>query len=285
MKIAIITLAFNNPEQVRRTLASVALQSSPPDHFLVVDGSSPDYSANIEKLAQTAGAEYIWREPRGVYPAMNDALKVLSGYAFVWFVNSSDWLSSPESIPTVREALRPDVPWLVGGLHRYRDKRMPFHPSPVSGDGFVTDLLTGRIGFPHPSAIMSKAGIDECGGFDESYRIAGDYALALKFAKEFGAPRLVGDVLAIHDPTGLTSRHRVRHFLEKVRARRQIGLSEGSGVATALLAASSRVLSGSSSGPGNYQARVLPQFGRRGTGDNWPDDCVDLLDSWPSPRQ
>ncbi len=285
MKIAIVTLAFNNPQQVRRTLASVAMQSSLPDHFFVVDGSTSNYSEGIQELARIAGAEYIWREPRGVYPAMNDALTEVPGDPFVWFVNSSDWLASPQSIATVRQSLCDDASWVIGGLHRYQDKRMPFHPSPLYGESFITALVTGRIGFPHPSAVMSKAGIDQCGGFDESYRIAGDYALALKFAREFGAPRMVEDVLAIHDPRGLTSRHRVRHFLEKVRARRQIGLSEGNEVASALLAASSRVFSSSSNGPGGYQSRVLPQFGHLVTGGNWPDDSIELLDSWPSSHQ
>lgn len=71
MKLEIVTLAFNNPEQVRRTLASVAYQSVAPDRHVVVDGSSPRLSPKIRKLTEKAGAEYFWREPEGVYPAMN----------------------------------------------------------------------------------------------------------------------------------------------------------------------------------------------------------------------
>ncbi len=280
MKLEVVTLAFNNSQQVRRTLASVALQSSAPERHLVVDGSSSDCSVEIRKLADKAGAEYIWRKPLGVYPAMNDALKEVSDEGFIWFLNSSDWFASPLSIATVRQLLTDDVSWLLGGLHRYRDKRIPFHPTPLSGERFVTALFSGQIGFPHPSAIMSKAHIDACGGFDETYRIAGDYALALKFANKFGAPRVAENVLAIHDPRGLTSRHRFLHFKEKSLARRYLAPSKSSELEAfrnMLLATISRP---GRRNPSDLANRVLPSFSRPRKDETWPEGCLGLLDSW-----
>ena len=280
MKIVIVTLAFNNPEQVRRTLASVALQSIAPDRHIVVDGSSPDHSEEIHKYSARAGAEYFWREPRGVYPAMNEALNEISPDVFVWFVNSSDWLASPESIKTVKQHLNGSVDWVIGGLHRYRDKKMLFHQSLRNGEDFVTALSSGRIGFPHPSAIMSKAGIEQCGGFDESYQIAGDYALALKFAQAFGAPHMIPDVLAIHDPTGLTSRNKLLHLIEKSRARRKSG-----GTAQAEVFALGNIIRAAITPAPKITSDailsdVLSGFCESDSQLPWPDRCLETLDSW-----
>ena len=280
MKIAIVTLAFNNPTQVRRTLASVALQNVAPDRYIVVDGSSPNHSREIQKYSAQAGAEYFWKEPRGVYPAMNDALNEISPEAFVWFVNSSDWLASPESISMVKQQLNGGAHWVIGGLHRYRDRRMPFHPSPRSGEAFVVALSSGEIGFPHPSAIMSKAGIHQCGGFDESYQIAGDYALAVKFAQAFGAPQMIPGVLAIHDPTGLTSQHRARHYLEKVRARKLLTSSPLSELTVLARAAGGLGSPVGLTGSQALEPAILQPFAAQHLAGNWPESCLDVLDAW-----
>lgn len=83
-------------------------------------------------------------------------------------------------------------------------------------------LRSGTIGFPHPSAVMSRRAIGELGGFDESFRIAGDYDLALKCAEQFGSPRIIPHMLSVHVPTGLTSRNKIRHAFEKSAARRRV---------------------------------------------------------------
>ena len=280
MKLNLVTLAFNNPEQVRRTLASVALQRVGPDRHVVVDGSSAQFSPGIRKFAEKAGAEYFWREPRGVYPAMNEALNEVSSDSFVWFLNSSDWLASPESIATARQALKKDFHWAVGGLHRYRDNKVSFHPSPREGKAFVYALRSGRIGFPHPSTIMSKASIDRCGGFDEAYQIAGDYALAVRFAAEFGEPQMIPEVLSIHDPTGLTSRNKVLHVREKSRARRE----SGGTIRSELVALGAIIRAAIMPFPKVMEKEILdrklPGFSTANVHADWPDACLPTLDSW-----
>lgn len=282
MRLELVTLAFNNPLQVKRTLASVALQLSKPDRHIVLDGSSAQFAASIEKLSSAANAEYLWREPQGIYPAMNDALDVISPDAYVWFINSSDWLASPESVRIVRESCQSGDVWLVGGLHRYRDIAAPFHPLPIEPQQFVQFLKQGRTGFAHPSSIMRRSAIEECGGFDTRYEIAADYALALDMATSFGAPRIIDFAISVHDPTGLTSRHRVRHFCEKSRARVRNGAStfaEWRNLLQAALFVGYPVSLGGGDLGGQRQAA---QFSQKESGLGWPEDCVAHLNSWLS---
>ena len=222
IRLALVTLAYNNVDEVRKTLASIALQSVQPDRILVVDSSQPGLREDVQKLTRAASGDYIWTEPRGVYPAMNRALQEVEDEYFVWFINSSDWLAGPDSVRLVAEQLTEGDIWAVGGLYRHGDTEQPFHPIPATSLEFVTLLRSGAIGFPHPSAVMSRRVVVELGGFDESFLIAGDYDLALKCAEQFGPPRIIPDMLSVHVPTGLTSRNKVRHAWEKSVARRRV---------------------------------------------------------------
>ncbi len=219
IRLTLVTLAYNNLPEVKKTLASIALQETQPDRILVVDSSAPGQKEEIEKLAELVSADYFWVEPRGVYPAMNYALGEVLENSFVWFINSSDWLAGPGSVSRVKEILSPGTSWLIGGLQRLGDKKNPYHPIPTGGETFVDFLSTGRIGFPHPSAIIAESVIREAGGFDTSLKIAADYKLALSVASETGPPSIIDRTLAVHVPTGLTSRHKARHAIEKLQAR------------------------------------------------------------------
>lgn len=222
IRLALVTLAYNNLGEVRKTLASIALQDLQPDQVLVVDSSVSGVKEDVERLARLVSAQYLWIEPEGVYPAMNRALREVTNDCYVWFINSSDWLAGPGSVRLVKDALSGSDTWAVGGLFRLGDTKHPFHPIPADASEFSSLLRSGGIGFPHPSAVMSRKTIDELGSFDEIFRIAADYDMALKFAENVGLPRIIPHMLSVHVPSGLTSRHRVRHAWEKSVARRRV---------------------------------------------------------------
>lgn len=219
VSLSLVTLSYNNVDEARRTIASVALQTVPPTRFFVVDSSHSGPAEQIEEFALLAGATYRWVEPRGVYPAMNDAVKGVPDDDFVWFINSSDWLAGPESVSLVSQNLAASDSWAVGGLERLGDERMPFHPTPEDGAAFLDLLQSGKIGFPHPSSVMSRRLIVDLGMFATDLKIASDYQLALLFAQSVGPPVIIPHTLSVHVPTGLTSRNKVRHAWEKSRAR------------------------------------------------------------------
>lgn len=226
-EVVLVTLSYDNVEEARKTMASVALQNVSPSRFVIVDSSSPAKASEIRQLAQLANAEYHWVEPQGVYVAMNFALSLLKDDDFVWFINSSDWLADLDSVANMTKALREGAQWVVGGLRRLGDHTFPFHPIPADPSQFVQELQAGSIGFPHPSTIMSVKGIRDIGGFDSRFRIAADYDLALRFSVTSPSPVIVKDVVSVHVPTGLTSRFKLRHLLEKKKARQNLFGSSG----------------------------------------------------------
>lgn len=218
--VVVVTLTYDNVDEARKTLASVALQRVGPSRYVIVDSSETAEASDIKKLATLANGEYHWIPPRGVYPAMNYALSLLEDDDYVWFINSSDWLSGQESLAEMEKQLLTGTEWVIGGLSRLGDSKNPFHPVPASATDFVELLRIGAIGFPHPAAIMSVGKIRQIGGFDTSLLVAADYKLALGFANLVGKPAMTRQIVAVHVPTGLTSKNRVRHAWEKLVARR-----------------------------------------------------------------
>lgn len=222
--LTLVTVCFNNPEELEKTVASVSLQSEELDDYVIVDSSDGDVVSRMKHIADTANARYVWVPPQGVYKAMRHSLSLVEEESFVWWVNSSDWLAGRRSVEIVKNALsdassRPDIHWVVGELLRVHHPTPSSHPIGSSGEEFLRMLRTGKTGFPHPSTVFRKASLDAVTPYEDSFSIASDYATALRFGKRFGPPLLVPQTLSVHDPNGLTSRHPVKNLWERSQAR------------------------------------------------------------------
>lgn len=226
--LTIVTVCFNNPSELEKTVQSVRGQSVSPDSYLVIDSSDSSTKPAMQALAKSASAKYVWVEPEGVYAAMRHSLTLVNDDSWVWWVNASDWLAGKRSVEIVKKeissaSLSDNTHWMVGELLRVRIGAPSTHPLGLNGAEFIQSLTSGRIGFPHPSTIFRASALKTVAPYTDSFRIASDYALALRFAKHFGPPKLIPASLTFHDPTGLTSRHPVRHTWEKSRARVSAG--------------------------------------------------------------
>lgn len=226
--LTLVTVSYNNPDELEKTVTSVSLQSKKPDDFVVVDSSDRDLQPHMEHIAKQAGARYLWVVPEGVYPAMRHSLTLVDEGSWVWWINSSDWLAGKKSVEIVKDAINDldsssDFHWIVGELLRHQDPAPSIHPIGSSGEDFLKMLNTGRTGFPHPSTIFRKAALNSVKPYRDNFSIASDYATALRFGEKYGPPVLLFPSLAVHDPRGLTSRHPVRNLWERSQARRQNG--------------------------------------------------------------
>lgn len=221
--ISLVTVCFNNPVELEKTVASVRLQTNTPDHYVVVDSSEENLQPRMREIALSANASYVWVPPTGVYAAMRESMKHVPDDSWVWWINSSDWLAGQKSIEIVLEAITAaranNAHWIVGELLRYKNGRVSQHHTGDSGVEFLKLLQSGRTGFPHPSTIFRASSLKTIAAYDSALDIASDYLTALRFGSAFGPPLLLPASIAVHDPTGLTSRHPVRNFWERSRAR------------------------------------------------------------------
>jgi glycosyltransferase involved in cell wall biosynthesis len=104
MKLSVITIAYNNLNGLKKTLALFG-EAFATDliEVVVVDGNSSDGS---KAFLESQNISRVWvSEPdKGIYNAMNKGLAMASG-DYVWFLNSGDYVESRETVEAVLNAL------------------------------------------------------------------------------------------------------------------------------------------------------------------------------------
>jgi glycosyltransferase involved in cell wall biosynthesis len=88
--ISIITVTFNDRENLRKTLQSVAGQDYPAIEHVIVDGGSTDGTAEIIEAYKLSGKRWTSGKDKGIYDAMNKGLKMATG-DYVTFLNAGDF--------------------------------------------------------------------------------------------------------------------------------------------------------------------------------------------------
>lgn len=221
--LILISVCRNNPEELRATLTSVALQSVSPARHLVIDGSDSGKAPEIAQLAETFGAEYSWKEPRGIYDAMRRGLDLIEDDAWVWFLNATDVLAGREAIRRAREILdteseENETVWAVGrtAVELPTPHLLPF-PSPPRE--WAQALREGEIGLPHPSTIVRLSALRDVDSFTGPYRISKDYEMGLRLIRRFGPPALIHSPLSVYDQSGESARRANENVLHKAEAR------------------------------------------------------------------
>lgn len=96
-KLSVITINFNNREGLRRTLESVAAQTTRDFEYIVIDGGSTDGSVEVIKEFESIITYWISEPDRGIYHAMNKGVANAHG-EYCNFLNSGDIYHSSEVV-------------------------------------------------------------------------------------------------------------------------------------------------------------------------------------------
>ena len=169
-----------------------------------------------------------WSAPRGIYPAMNEALSKAHG-EYTWFVNAGDHAYSDSAIGAVLRCLEKRPLWAYGQV-RFIDDRghavlpRPFDYQREKQSGFSR----GRFP-PHQGTVAATQAMRDLGGFDERFKVAADYAMMLKLSL-LGDPRQSQEVWADFCEGGLSTRHWRYAVYEFHRARMDILRPHGIGM-------------------------------------------------------
>ncbi len=187
MKVSIITAVRNGAGTIEATLRSVTQQTHPDIEHVVIDGASTDETVALVGAAPTRALRLLSEPDRGVYDAFNKGLKLASG-DIVAFLNCGDTYYSREVVAQVAErfaaaeldavfgdVIMVDAKNTSVAVRHYRSSR--FKPSRLAY-GFMP---------AHPTLFLRRAVYERHGGYDPSYRIAGDFEFV---ARIFGDHRL-----------------------------------------------------------------------------------------------
>jgi glycosyltransferase involved in cell wall biosynthesis len=194
MKVSIVTPSFNGARWIAETIASIQAQTYSDIEHIVVDGGSTDGTLDIVRAHP--GIKLVVGKDKGMYDAINKGFAIATGDVFA-YLNTDD-LYYPDSVQRALAALAADPAANVvysdielidehgAGLGVYKTPRDLDFATMAS---FPVSLV------PQPASFWTRKAFETVGGFDDSFRVIGDFEFFLKMAK-LGPLRHVGRPLA-----------------------------------------------------------------------------------------
>ena len=200
-KLSIITICFNNLEEVLNTCKSVDEQIVSSFEHLIINGSTNDEIKNYFDKVVTTGFRKIFTEKdNGIADAFNKGIQKSTGN-IILLLNSGDLLYDKNVIRIVLEKFDADqnLMWLHG---KYRYQRSgiwvtlgkPFEPK---------KLYRGMRSLSHQTMYVRKELYDKYGFYDNSFKIAMDFDFVARIRNEKFL--FVDVILAVNVPGGISS--------------------------------------------------------------------------------
>ena len=200
-RISIITICFNNLEDLKATCASVDMQSLKPFEHIIIDGSTkPDIKDYLESNPQPTYRNWLCERDNGISDAFNKGILRVTG-DITTHLNSGDKLYDVTVLERITAVFDkdPTIMWCHGKLRLLRGGIWVNIGKPFDR----AKLYRGMSGTLHPTMYVRKELYDRHGLFDTSLKLAMDYDFLCRIADEKFA--FIDYPLATFDPTGVSS--------------------------------------------------------------------------------
>jgi len=178
MKISVITISYNAEDTIEKTLKSIENQSYNNIEHIIIDGGSKDSTLEICN-SFSHEAKIISELDNGVYDAFNKGLKLATGDV-VGFLNADDTFYNENSIQDIVDAFSINETDIVYGNLDYVNEESKVIRNWISRP-YEKGLLKKAWKIAHPSFYCKKEVYDRLGGYNDSFKIAGDFELCLRF--------------------------------------------------------------------------------------------------------
>ncbi len=209
-RISIITICFNNLDDVIATCASVDQQAVAPYEHLIIDGSSkPDIKEYLENGTQPSYRRWICERDKGIADAFNKGVMNAKG-GILYLLNSGDTMYDNTVLEKVERTFTqdPSAMWVHGKLNMMRGGLWVHIGKPFEKD----KLYRGMRGTLHPTMYVRRELYDKHGFFDINLKMAMDYDFLCRISAE---PFVFIDYpLATFDPTGVSSTNYLKAMKE-----------------------------------------------------------------------
>jgi glycosyltransferase involved in cell wall biosynthesis len=184
MKVSIITTCYNREATLRGAIESVLEQDYPYIEYIVVDGASKDNSLAVINEYKN-GIDKIISEPdKGMYEAINKGIRAATG-DIIGLIHSDDFLFSSHTISEIVESFKKHNADLVygNGVFVNYDNTNKMVRDWKSGEYDKKNIKEGWLPL-HPTVYIKKECMERWGYYDESYKIAADSDLLVRYLYE-----------------------------------------------------------------------------------------------------
>jgi glycosyltransferase involved in cell wall biosynthesis len=183
LKVSIITIVYNNQKCIADCIRSVINQSYPNIEHIVIDGGSTDGTQKKILAFRKNLAYYISEKDSGLYEALNKGIRHSTGDV-IGIMHSDDTYYETDTIKKVIDKFLESDADLVHANGQFVDKEntdtvMRIYPSKKY---HKRNLKFGWIPL-HTTIYVKRKIYEQYGLYDQSYSIAGDYEISLRWFK------------------------------------------------------------------------------------------------------
>lgn len=180
LSISLVTICYNSSKTLRKTLTSVENQVYSNLEHIIIDGKSTDNTLKICNQFPHI-SKIISEYDKGVYDAFNKGLKLAKGEV-IGFLNSDDIFYDKHSLQTIAASFDDKTDCVFGNLDYINNEGKVVRKwrSKTYQKG---DFSKGWMP-AHPTFYCRKSIYDQFGGYDDSFDIAGDFELMLRFLEK-----------------------------------------------------------------------------------------------------
>lgn len=212
MRLSIITVNYNNADGLRKTLASVAVQTYRDIEHVIVDAASADGSVDIIKeYAEKADYPVSWssKKDKGVYNGMNVGILRATG-DYIQILNSGDILAAPDVTERMVAALPEGVSIFYGNMLKSYDGKKIINRD-TCGSGMYTPesflyFYNGTLN--HDCAYIRRDLFDKYGLYNEDMKICSDWEWYVKAIALGGEEAVYTNIdVTIFDMNGVSESH------------------------------------------------------------------------------
>lgn len=180
MKISIITISCNSVLTINQTLNSVKNQIQNNFEHIIIDGNSTDNTLKICNQYPHI-SKIISESDNGIYDAINKGIKNSTG-EIIGFLNSDDTFYSENSLQHIANTFDDNTDCVFGDLI-YTDKKEKVKRV-WKGSEFKKGVFKKGWMPAHPTFYCRRSVYEKLGLYDDSYKIAGDFELMLRFLEK-----------------------------------------------------------------------------------------------------
>jgi glycosyltransferase involved in cell wall biosynthesis len=181
VKISVVTAVYNRKRTVAQTLDSVLSQSYPNVETVVIDGASSDGTNAVLESYRPRLHVFVSEADGGIYDALNKGILLSTGDV-VGFLHADDLFESTEVLAKVAAAFSDStIEAVYGDLVYVRQNDINQVIRYWKSGPYDNKALSRGWMPPHPTFYVRRNVYERLGGFNTSYKIAGDYDVVLRF--------------------------------------------------------------------------------------------------------
>ncbi|MGJ8645372.1 MAG: glycosyltransferase family 2 protein [Marinomonas colpomeniae] len=211
--ISIITIVYNDVENIEKTIKSILEQSYKNIQYIVVDGASSDGTKTILEKYKDNIDVFISENDTGISDAFNKGTKLVKG-DYINYMNSGDSFIDNNSLLKFVHAIVDSNSDVVTAFSRFSNSRIP--KKVVSNTSFINK----KSMISHQASFISKKLFDQYGLYDETFKVRMDYEFWLRVLPH-STLFFINETLVDYADGGISGKNTKLNFDEEVRAQRK----------------------------------------------------------------